>query len=112
MLVSYGYGQQRNQRLQKMQANQQQFRSPCHQDNMEQGASPNGAHPWLHAKLLDAAIGQVPAPYCPGSRHGQQFQMKQKNTIKTQLLPSFLTVDLCKKDKQFWDPKRAIYSRH
>jgi hypothetical protein len=64
------------------------------------------------AYVVDAAIGRLPAPYFPGGRHGQQFQMKQKNTIKTQLLPSFLTVDLCKKDKQFWDPKRAIYSRH
>ncbi len=35
-----------------------------------QGTSPNGAHPWLHVKPLDAAMGQVPAPYCPGGRHG------------------------------------------
>ncbi len=31
------------------------------------GASPDGAHPWLHAKPLDAATGRVPAPrtdYC------------------------------------------------
>jgi hypothetical protein len=32
-----------------------------------------GAHPGLHLKPLDAAIGRVPAPYCPGSRHGQQI---------------------------------------
>ena len=32
--------------------------------------------PGLHWKLLDAAIGQVPAPYCPGGRHGQQIRMK------------------------------------
>jgi hypothetical protein len=24
----------------------------------------------LHLKPLNAAIGQVPAPYCPGSHHG------------------------------------------
>ncbi len=30
---------------------------------------------------------------------------KTKNTNKTQLLPSFLTVDRRKKAKQFWDPK-------
>jgi hypothetical protein len=36
-----------------------------------QGASPNGAHSWLHAKPLDAAIGQVPAPYRPGGHHGR-----------------------------------------
>jgi hypothetical protein len=30
----------------------------------------NGVHQWLHAKPLDAAIGQVPVLCCPGSRHG------------------------------------------
>jgi hypothetical protein len=74
------------------------------------GASPKGAHPWLHAEPLDAAIGQVPKLYCPGGRHGQRFQMKQKNTNKTQLLPSFLTVDRRKKKaRQFQDPKKTLY---
>jgi hypothetical protein len=31
-------------------------------------------HQWstsrLHSKPLDAAIGRVPASYCPGGRHG------------------------------------------
>jgi hypothetical protein len=27
----------------------------------------------LHSKPLDAAIGQVPALYCPAGRHGRQF---------------------------------------
>jgi hypothetical protein len=27
----------------------------------------------LHSKLLDAAIGRVPATYCPGGRHGRRF---------------------------------------
>ncbi len=76
------------------------------------GALPDGLHPWLHAKPLDAAIGWVPAPYCPGSCHGRRFWMKQKNTNKTQLLPSFLTVDQRKKVEQFWDPKQTLYSRH
>ncbi len=40
------------------------------------GTSPNGAHPGLHSKPMDAAIGQVPAPYRLGSRHGNQFEMK------------------------------------
>ena len=34
------------------------------------GTSTHGAHPGLHLKPLDAAIGQVPVPYCPGGRHG------------------------------------------
>ncbi len=76
------------------------------------GASPNGAHPWLHVKPLDAAIGWVPMPYCPCGCHGRRFWMKQKNTNKTQLLPSFLTVDWRKKAKQFQDPKLTLYSRH
>jgi len=33
------------------------------------GALANTAHPGLHLKPLDAAIGQVPAPYRPGGRH-------------------------------------------
>jgi hypothetical protein len=65
------------------------------------GALPNKTHPWLHAEPLDATIEQVPMLYCPGGRHGQQFQMKQKNTNKTHLLPSFLTVDRRKKARQF-----------
>ncbi len=47
--------------------------------------SPDEAHPGFHSKPLDAAIGQVPAPYSPGSRHDQQIQMKHtkhyQNTI-------------------------------
>jgi hypothetical protein len=77
------------------------------------GTLPDGAHPWLHAKPLDAATGQVPTPYCPGGCHGRRFRMKQKNTNKeTQILPSFLMVDQRKKAKQFWDPKRTLYSHH
>ncbi len=112
MLFSYGYGQQRNQRLQKMQANQWWFQSPCRWGNTERCESSDGVHPGLHAKPLDAAIKQVPVPYCPGGRHDWWFWMKPKNTNKTQLLPSCLTVDQRKKAKQFWDPKGTLYSCH
>ncbi len=27
----------------------------------------------LHSKPLDAAIGRVPAPYCPDGRHGRRI---------------------------------------
>ena len=40
------------------------------------GTSPDGAHPGLHSKPLDAAIGQLPVPHCPGGHHGQQIRMK------------------------------------
>ncbi len=76
------------------------------------GASPNGLHPWLHEKPLDAAIGQVSMLYCLDARHGQQFWTKPKNTTKTQLLPIFLMVDWRKKAKQFGDPKQTLYSHH
>ena len=46
------------------------------------------AHPGLHSKPLDAAIGQVPAPYRPNGRHGLRIRIKHTNTNKTQLLPS------------------------
>ncbi len=106
MLFSYGYGWQWNWHLQKMQANRQWFWSLCRRRDTARCASPNGAHPWLYSKPLDAAIGQVPMPHCPNGRHGRQFWMKPKNTNKTQLLPSFLMVDQHKKDKQLWDPKQ------
>jgi hypothetical protein len=70
-----------------------------------QGASPDEAHPWLHAKPLDATIGRVPASYCPGGHHGRQFRKEKKHTTKTQLLPSFLTVDQHKKAINSQDPK-------
>ncbi len=87
-----------------------QFRCPWGYGGAIRGALPDGAHPWLHAKPLNAAIGRVPVPYCPGSRHGQRFRMKHKNTKKAQLLPSFLTVDQRQKAKQFRDPKQTLYS--
>ncbi len=80
--------------------------------NFARCALPDWAHPWLYAKPLDAPIRQVPVPYCPGGRNGWRFQMKPQNNNKTQLLPSFLTVDWCKKAKQFRDPTRTLYSRH
>jgi len=40
------------------------------------GASPDGAHPGLHSKPLDFAIGRVPAPYRPGGRHGGRIRIK------------------------------------
>jgi hypothetical protein len=55
---------------------------------MTQGASPDGAHPGLHLKPLDAAIGRVPAPYCPGGCQVDEFERNTQNTNKTQLLAS------------------------
>jgi hypothetical protein len=53
------------------------------------GTSPDGAHPGLHSKPLDAAIGRVHAPYRPGGHHGQRIRSKNtKHSNKTQLLTS------------------------
>jgi hypothetical protein len=35
----------------------------------------------LHSKPLDAAIGRVPAPYCPGGRHGWRITNKTHKTL-------------------------------
>jgi hypothetical protein len=110
--LAYGCGQEQNLRQQKIPVKRWQFQRPCGYGGAMRGASHNGAHPWLHAKPLDAAIGQMPTLYCPGGCHCQQFRMKQKNTNKTQLLPSFLTVDRRKKARQFCDPKQTLYSHH
>ncbi len=38
-------------------ANRWQFRLPCGCGGTTQGASPDGTHPGLHSKPLDAVIG-------------------------------------------------------
>ena len=58
------------------------------------GTLPNGAHPGLHSKPMDAAIGRVPAPYRPDGRHGRRFRSKTQNTNKKLFLASLPTVDL------------------
>ncbi len=40
------------------------------------GRIAHGAHPGLRSNSLDAAIGQLRAPYCPIGRHGRLIQMK------------------------------------
>jgi hypothetical protein len=55
---------------------------------MVRGTPPDGAHRWLHAKPLDAAIGHVLVPYWPGGRHGHRRRHRDQNTNKTQLLAS------------------------
>ena len=72
MLFSTG-GRQQQIEDRKMQANCCQFRLPCGFGGKTRGASPDGAHQGLHWKPLDAAIGQVPALYYPGGRHGRQI---------------------------------------
>jgi hypothetical protein len=65
---------------QKIHVKRWKVQKPCVYGGAMRGTLPDGAHLWLHAKPLDAAIGQVPAPYCPGGRHGRQF-LKEKKTL-------------------------------
>ena len=71
-----------------MQASCWLFWLPCGCGGTTRGASPNGAHPGLHGKLLDAAIGQVPAPYRPGATMVDIFFDNTQSTIKTPFLAS------------------------
>ena len=77
-----------NRQQQNMQANWWQFWLPWQCSGTTRGTSPDRVHPGLHSKPLDAPIRQVPAPYCPGGRHGQRIRIKHKNSNKTQLLAS------------------------
>ncbi len=61
------------------------FRRPCIYGGAIRGLLPNGAHPQIHAKPLDAAIRQVPAPYCPDSYHGWRLQKEEKTLTKHNL---------------------------
>ena len=52
------------------------------------GASPDEAHPGLHSKPLDAAIGQILVSHCRGGCRGRQFWSKTQNTNKRPFLAS------------------------
>ena len=47
---------------------------PIRRIGVVQSTSPDLAWPGLHRKPLDAAIGQLLAPYCPGGRQGNNQQ--------------------------------------
>jgi len=80
MVFSLHYVQTANLQQRKMQVNRWQFRL--------QGAFPNGAHPGLHLKPLDAAIGRVLASHRRGGRHGSRIRPKTQNTNKKLFLAS------------------------
>jgi hypothetical protein len=75
-----GCDQQQNGQRRKMQLNCWQFLLQCKSGGMMQGTSPDGTHPVLHVKPLDAAIGRVPATH----RHGRQICCKTQNTNNNQ----------------------------
>ena len=65
----------------KMQANRRRFRWPWRCSGTTLGAFPDGAHPGLHSKPMDAAIGRVLASHRRGGRHGRRFQKKNHKTL-------------------------------
>jgi hypothetical protein len=95
-----------------MQGNWQRFWLPCCRVDTVRCALPNWAHLWLHAKPLDATVGQVPTPHCPVGRHYWQICCKTQNTKKTQRLTSNYRTFLLKNPKHFWDPKWTLHSAH
>jgi len=88
MLFSYGSGWQEIDGNKKCRQISGDF--DCHGD----AAVRHGAHrpiehvQGFHWKPLDAAIGRVSVPYCPGGLHCQRIHWKNTNTNKTQLLAS------------------------
>ncbi len=76
MVFTLGCWRQRNWRQKKMQGKCWWFLSPCGCGGTMQGTPPDGAHPGLHYKPLDAAIGQVPAPNCPSGHLGRRIHWK------------------------------------
>ena len=88
MFFSYGYGQTKNRRLDRIQLNCWPFRWPWGCGGAMWDASPDEAHPGLQTKPLDAAIGRVLASHCRDGRHGRQFLLKTQNTNKKLFLAS------------------------
>ena len=54
------------------------FRWPCGPGNTMPSASPNGAHPGLHRKPLDAAIGRAFAPITRADAMVIDFGLKNR----------------------------------
>jgi hypothetical protein len=62
------------------------FRWPCGSGGAVPSALPSTAGLGLPYMPLDAAIGRVFVPYCPGGRHGHQFWRKKSRSGVVKLL--------------------------
>jgi hypothetical protein len=71
-----------------MQANRQRFRLPWRCSGTTRGASPNGAHPGLHLKPLDAASVECLRRIALAAAMVNELEQNTQNTNKTQLLAS------------------------
>ncbi len=79
MVLSYNYAPSENgSGDERMHIQRWPFRWPCRGVEVIHAASPNAACPGLHWKPLDAAIGQLLAPYPLGGRQGDS---KQNNDV-------------------------------
>jgi hypothetical protein len=61
------------------------FQWPWRSANAIRSASPNAACPGLLWKPLDAAIGQLLAPYCPSGCQGNSKQNDNKKNVPKRL---------------------------
>jgi hypothetical protein len=76
-----------------------------------QSTFPNGAQQWLYEMPPNTAIGQVPAPYCPGCRHGHCRQCEKKhNTQLTFHLALLYFFTSCLQEVR--NTKLILYSAH
>jgi hypothetical protein len=66
----------------QMHLRRRPFRWPCRGVEAIHAASPNAACPGLLRKPLDAAIGQLLAPYRPGGCQGDSKQYNRQQTIQ------------------------------
>ncbi len=95
MVFSYNYGKQKGGGEKRMHLIRGPFWWPCKHIGAIQRALPNAACPGLPRKLLDDAIGQLLAPYCPSSRQGNSKLNNDKRNGPT-LLAILIAVAVCR----------------
>ena len=112
--LAYGYGQQRTRRDKKCWQINANF------DGHGDAAVRRGAQrPMEHIQGFTRSHWMPPSGEClcrigiaPTAAMVGDFELNTQNTNKTQLVPSDYRTFLLVKAKQFWDPKRTLYSRH
>ena len=81
------------------------FRWSCGGFEAKHVASPDAACPGLQRKPLDAAIGQLIAPYCPGGHHGNNQHTDDAN------VPSLLAVSMAITMQWYYTARIAWWRR-
>jgi hypothetical protein len=94
----------------------------CRQINDDFNPHAAGQYGAIRIARWSASVASCKATRCrhwasahavlPRRQPWSMISNETQKTDKTQLLPSFLTVDQRNKAKQFRDPKQTLYSRH